>query len=128
MASGWTRFPRAEKNLLKIFISNRHTSLQVVHNNSARIFLWASTIEKSMRERLPKTWDVEAARAAATLLAQRAKEAGQQQLTYERGRQRYEGKVKAVIDTLREHGIEFVQHAGSKKKLRRPWEPPPVPP
>ena len=54
-------------------------------------------------------------------------EAGQQQLTYERGKQRYEGKVKVVLDTLRRHGIDFVQHA-NKRSPRNAWEAPAQPP
>ena len=48
------------------------------------------------------------------MLAHRAREMGQQQLTYERGKQRYTGKVKVVLDTLREHGIEFIQYADKR--------------
>ena len=120
MASMWKRFPIAEKNLLKIFLSNRNVQLQVVNNRSGHIFLSASTMEKSLRESLDNTWDRDAARVTAGLLARRAREIDQQQLTWERGSQRYAGKVKVVVDTLREHGIEFVQHAG-KGPPKQPW-------
>jgi large subunit ribosomal protein L18 len=124
MASTWKRFPIAEKNLLKIFTSNRFVQLQVVNNRTGHIFLSASTMEKQLRESLRVTWDKTAARAAAGLLARRAREANQQQLTWERGKQRYDGKVKVVVDTLREHGIEFVQHA-LKRPVQQPWDRPP---
>ena len=120
MASMWKRFPIAEKNLLKIFLSNRNVQLQVVNNRSGHIFLSASTMEKSLRESLDNTWDRDAARVTAGLLARRVREIDQQQLTWERGSQRYAGKVKVVVDTLREHGIEFVQHAG-KGPPKQPW-------
>lgn len=115
-----------EKNLLKINCSNRHVSLQVVNNRTGHVFLWANTLERTLRERLTSTWDKAAARAAAGLLARRAREIGQQQITFERDRQRYTGKVKVVLDTLREHGMEFVQYAG-KKPVRHPWEGRPKP-
>ena len=121
MATKWKRFPIAEKNLLKIFLSNRFVQLQVVNNRTGHIFLSATTNEKSLRESLRVTWDKVAARAAAGLLARRAREAGQQQLTWERGKQRYDGKVKVIIDALREHGMEFVQHA-NKRSPRFPWD------
>ena len=82
-------------------------------------------LEKEMKERLnvtgDKAWDMGAARLCAGLLARRAREAGHQQLTYERGKQRYEGEVKVVIDTLTEHGVEFIQYAG-KRSPRFPWD------
>jgi large subunit ribosomal protein L18 len=121
MASKWTRFPLAEKNLLKISLSNRFVNLQVVNNKTGHIFLWASTMEREMRERLANTWDTGAAKAVAGLLAQRMREVGQQQITYERGSQRYVGKVKAVVDTLRANGVEFVQHA-RKRAPQDPWD------
>ena len=121
MASMYKRLPQAEKNLLKIFASNKHISLQVVNNRTGHIFLWANTLEKVLREQLRNTWDKAAARAAAGLLARRAREANQQQITFERGKTRYTGKVKVVLDTLREHGVDFVQYAG-KRPVRSPWE------
>ena len=123
----YKRLPMAEKNLLKVFASNKHVSLQVVNNRTGNIFLWANTMEKVLRDQLRNTWDKHAARAAAGLLARRCREANQQQLTFERGKLRYQGKVKVVMDTLREHGIEFVQFA-DKKPLRRPWDGTPTPP
>lgn len=121
MAFMYKRLPQAEKNLLKIFASNKHISLQVVNNRTGHIFLWANTMEKVLRESLQNTWDKAAARAAAGLLARRAREANQQQLTFERGKQRYTGKVKVVLDTLQEHGVEFVQYA-NKRPVRFPWD------
>ena len=139
MASFYKKFPVAEKNLLKIFCSNKYISLQVVNNKTGHIFLWASTLEKELRETLRVTWDKQAARACAGLLARRARAAEQQQITWERhnsfrGQHNKEGrklpivgKVKVVIDTLLEHGIEFVQHA-NKRPPRNPWDKPPPPP
>lgn len=105
------RFPRAEKNLLKLFMSNKYVSIQAVNNRTGNVTVAASTMERAMRERLGVTWDSAAAKAAAELFAQRAREQGQQQLTWERGTVRFAGKVRTVIQTLRENGIEFVQHA-----------------
>ena len=61
MASFYKKFPIAEKNLLKIFCSNRNIQLQVVNNKTGHIFLWASTREKELRETLRVTWDKKAA-------------------------------------------------------------------
>ena len=124
MASIWKRFPVAEKNLLKIFLSNKYINLQVVNNRTGHIFLSASTMEKELKTKLTNTADRAAAAATAGVLARRARDLGQQQLTYERGKQRFEGKVKVIVNTLKNHGIEFVQHA-TKRPVRYPWETPP---
>ena len=57
---------------------------------------------------LPNRADSNAARETALLLAERAHEAGKVQMTWERHQQRYMGKTKVIIDTLREQGIQFV--------------------
>ena len=79
------------------------------------IFLHASTREKVLKLTLPNLSDANAARETAKLLASRAHEMGQTLFTYERGKQRYMGKVKVVLDTLREHGIRFVSGVDSRK-------------
>ena len=84
MASIWKKFPIAEKNLLKIMLSNRYVQLQVVNNKTGHIFLSASTKEKQLRETLRTTSCKQAAQACAGLLARRAREIGHQQITWER--------------------------------------------
>mmetsp|Transcript_63848 Transcript_63848/g.106163 ORF Transcript_63848/g.106163 Transcript_63848/m.106163 type:complete len:132 (-) Transcript_63848:193-588(-) len=105
----------AEKNLLKITQSNKYVSLQVVNNRSGHIFLAASSMERDLREQLRadggSTSDRTAARAVATRLCERARERNVTAITWERNTLRYIGKVKTIIDTLREHGLRFVAHA-----------------
>jgi ribosomal protein L18 len=109
-----------ERNLLKICMQNKHCQLQVVNTAQrdppgGHIFLHASTREKVLKLTLPNLSDANAARETAKLLASRAHEMGQTLFTYERGKQRYMGKVKVVLDTLREHGIRFVSRVDSRK-------------
>jgi len=109
-----------ERNLLKICLQNRAISLQVVNTAKrepagGHIFLHATTNEKLLKLTLPNTSNSSAARETAKLLASRAQEAGQTLFTYERGKQRYMGKVKVIIETLREHGIRFVSRVESRK-------------
>ena len=100
----------AEKNLLKLVLTNRQTTLQVVHNRSGNVFLQArraaravklsparrrppsgrgqaTSLEKAVRDRLPDNApgsDRRAAAAAAEVLAERAHDLGLTQLTWER--------------------------------------------
>ena len=110
-----------EKNLLKISLPHRNVFLQVVNTRTNHIFLWATSSEKEVCQLMEKTGHC-AARAAASVLVRRARAIGQQQLTYERRGAPYNHKVKLVLDTLRKHGIEFVQHATERKKPKRPWD------
>ncbi|KAL1522920.1 hypothetical protein AB1Y20_017885 [Prymnesium parvum] len=121
-----TIYPIAEKNLLKIILSNRHVTLQAVNNKSGHTFCHASSIGPALAARLQLRdgWTpaqrgptkTQMARVVAETFAARAKELQMHELTYERqyqpgGKQRYCGVVKACIDTLREHGIVFKQMA-----------------
>ena len=108
-----------ERNLLKMSLQNRNCSLQVVNTKTGHIYLHASTREKELRTQLEgsnagNTADKAAARAVALRLAQRAREAEALQMTWERGRTRYTGKAKVVMDTLREQGIQFVSGVESR--------------
>lgn len=122
------KFPRLEKNLLRIFRSNKYIQLQAVNTRTGHIFLHASTVEKQLQEQLRVGYDRDAAVAVADLFLERARAGGHQQLTWERHRQRYEGNVKRVVDRLKAGGMEFVQHA-ARGPPKRPWDaPPPEPP
>merc|ERR1712070_620441 len=113
------RFPRviAEKNLLKIHLSNWYVRLNVVNNRSGHIFLQANTMEKVLQQRLlgqKSLNDRKACEATAELLCERARRQNVTQLTFERQRLKYMGRVKVIIDTLRENGIEFMSHVSAR--------------
>ena len=65
------RYIVAEKNLLKIFLSNKNVELQVVNNKSGHMVATASTREKLIRGTLENRSDRGAAKAMAELLAER---------------------------------------------------------
>ena len=73
--------------------------------------------------------DIAAARAPAQLFSERARERGFQQITFQRPEgMRYSGKLKAIIEALRETGIRFVSHAGAASRVGQPRAPPLPPP
>ncbi|MCB1015451.1 MAG: 50S ribosomal protein L18, partial [Acidimicrobiales bacterium] len=53
------------------------------------------------------TGNVDAATKVGTLVAERAKAAGVEQVTFDRGGFRYHGRVAALADAAREAGLEF---------------------
>ena len=125
------RYIVAEKNLLKIFLSNKNVELQVVNNKSGHMVATASTREKLIRGTLENRSDRGAAKAMAELLAERLHAAGLKHVTWERFykatrtgefmKTQYTGKRAVVVDALREKGIEFVQHAKAKKATGMSW-------
>jgi large subunit ribosomal protein L18 len=67
----------------------------------------ASSLEKDMRSSLKTGADTNAAAEVGKLVASRAKEAGVENVVFDRGAYRYHGRVKALADAAREGGLNF---------------------
>ena len=129
----WSQWHKliAEQNLLNIKLTNRNVNLTLVNNRTAKgdtpIKVWASTKEWFLRETREgeSSSDVAAARATAQLFGERAVERGYSQVTWLRPKGvAYSGKVKAIIETLREAGINFVSHANAVTRAHTSPAPP----
>ncbi|KAI3747369.1 hypothetical protein L6452_09823 [Arctium lappa] len=99
--------------LLKMHFSNKYVSAQVIHAPTATVASAASSQEKALREAWNKaqqsTRDVAAAAKIGKLLGERLllKDIPAVSVVYKR-EQRYHGKVRAVIDSLREAGVKLL--------------------
>jgi large subunit ribosomal protein L18 len=67
----------------------------------------ASTVQKDVAGGLKATGNVEAAKAVGKAIAERAREKGVTQVAFDRSGFKYHGRVKALADAAREHGLEF---------------------
>ena len=85
--------------------STRHVFVQVVDDVAGRTVASASTMEADLRalggDKRAK------ARKVGELVAQRAKDAGVQSVVFDRGGNRYHGRVAAIADGAREAGLEL---------------------
>ncbi|MCL1799750.1 MAG: 50S ribosomal protein L18 [Promicromonosporaceae bacterium] len=83
--------------------SNRHMTAQVIDDNVGHTLVSASTLEAGLRaDDGDKTAK---AKAVGELVAKRAKEAGIDQVVFDRGGNKYHGRVAAVADGAREGGL-----------------------
>ncbi len=85
--------------------SNRHMFAQVVDDVEAKTLVWASTMEPELRADDAKKTDK--ARKVGELIAQRAKEAGIEEVVFDRGGNAYHGRVAAVAEGAREGGLKL---------------------
>ena len=96
--SGTTARPR-----LVVTRSSRHVFVQVVDDVVGRTLASASTMEADLRgfdgDKTAK------ARKVGELLAERAKSAGIEAVVFDRGGNRYHGRVAAIADGAREAGL-----------------------
>src|SRR5947209_15425938 len=90
---------------LVVFRSTRHIYVQVIDDAGARTLVSASTLDEGVRG---SDGDKKAlAAAVGTLLAERAKAAGIEQVVFDRGGYRYHGRIAALADAAREGGLDF---------------------
>ena len=96
--AGTTERPR-----LVVTRSSRHVVAQVVDDTRGHTLASASTMEADLRS-LDGDKSVKA-RRVGELLAERARAAGVEAVVFDRGGNRYHGRVAAVADGAREGGL-----------------------
>jgi large subunit ribosomal protein L18 len=96
-----------ERPRLAVFRSEKHMYAQIIDDIKGVTLVAASTTEKAMKEKLKKTWNVEAAKEVGKLIAERALAKGIKEVVFDRGGFKYHGRVKALADAAREAGLKF---------------------
>lgn len=85
--------------------SSRHVFVQIVDDTAGHTLASASTMEADLRAAsADKTGK---ARQVGQLVAERAKAAGISSVVFDRGGNKYTGRVAAVADGARDAGLEF---------------------
>jgi large subunit ribosomal protein L18 len=85
--------------------SSRHMVAQVVDDTTGRTLASASTLEADLRA--AKADKTGKASAVGKLVAERAKKAGVSEVVFDRGGNKYHGRVAAVADGAREGGLSL---------------------
>jgi large subunit ribosomal protein L18 len=95
----------AERPRLVVKRSSRHIHVQVVDDTVGRTVVSASTMDASLKG---GEGDKSAlARQVGALVAERAKAAGISAVVFDRGGNRYAGRIAALADGAREGGLDF---------------------
>ena len=97
----------ADRPRLAVFRSNNHMYAQIIDDSVGNTLVAASTVEKSIKEALEQTDNVDAAAYVGKVVAERALEKGTKTVVFDRGGFIYQGKVQALADAAREAGLEF---------------------
>jgi large subunit ribosomal protein L18 len=98
--SGTTVRPR-----MVVTRSARHIYVQVVDDTASHTLVAASTLDEGIRD---ATGDKKAKAAkVGKLVAERASKAGIGKVVFDRGGNRYHGRIAALADAAREAGLEF---------------------
>lgn len=102
---------RAKIRELKVLRLSVHRTPQHIYaqifDAESKVLAAASTLQKEVRGDLKATGNVTAAAAVGKAIAEKAKAAGIKQVAFDRSGFKYHGRIKALADAAREHGLEF---------------------
>ncbi|ALB04466.1 MULTISPECIES: 50S ribosomal protein L18 [Kocuria] len=93
----------AERPRLVVNRSSRHMFVQVIDDKAGVTLASASTMEAELRA--AESDKSEKAKRVGELVAERAKAAGIEAVVFDRGGNKYHGRVAAVADGAREGGL-----------------------
>jgi large subunit ribosomal protein L18 len=94
-----------ERPRLVVKRSSRHIHVQLVDDTVGRTLASASTMDAGLRGAEGDKSTL--ARQVGTLIADRAKAAGISTVVFDRGGNRYAGRIAALADGAREGGLDF---------------------
>jgi len=97
----------ATRPRLNVYRSLTNVYVQVIDDIAGNTLVSASTIDKELRKQVEGKSKREAAKIVGKTVGERAKQAGIEQVVFDRGGYRYHGRVAAVAEGAREAGLEF---------------------
>lgn len=98
-------FGTIERPRLVVNRSTRHLFVQIVDDTAGHTLVSASTMDASLRT--AEGDKTAKAKKVGELLAERAKAAGITAVVFDRGGNRYAGRLAALADSAREGGLDF---------------------
>ncbi len=93
----------AERPRLAVFRSIKHIYVQAIDDVGGRTLVHASSRDSEVKGE----GNIETATKVGTLVAQRLKKAGVEQVVFDRGGVLYHGRVRALADAVREAGLKI---------------------
>jgi len=94
-------------NRYRITVSKSLNNLfaQIIDDNTRKTLVSASSIEKDIK--IKKSKKIEISSLIGELLAKRAKEKKIEKVYFDRGANKFHGRVKEFADSLRKNGLKF---------------------
>lgn len=96
-----------ERPRLSLYKSNKHIYAQIIDDEKAHTLLSCSTLHKDLKNELKATWTLDSAKRTGEIIAKRALEKGIKFVVFDRGGNKYHGKVQAFAEGARTGGLKF---------------------
>ncbi len=84
-----------------------HIYAQIIAPEGNKVVATASTLEADVKKGLKYTGNIAAAAVVGKVIAEKAKQAGINTVAFDRSGFKYHGRIKALADAAREHGLQF---------------------
>ena len=101
------KLKKVNVNKLRISVSKslNNLSAQIIDDKLKKTLVSASSFEKEVKAKKIKKMDK--SNLIGEILAKRAKEKNISEVYFDRGNNKYHGRVKAFAETLRKNGLKF---------------------
>ncbi len=96
-----------ERPRLSIYKSNKHIYAQLIDDVEAKTLFACSTLQEALKTKIKATWTKEAAKVIGEVIGKSAIDNGIKSVVFDRGGNRYHGKVMAFADGARKAGLKF---------------------
>lgn len=90
---------------LTVFRSNKEIYAQLIDDAEGKTLVSASSREKGIADK--KVAKIEQAKLVGQLIAEKAKEAGIENVVFDRNGYLYHGRIKSLAEAAREGGLKF---------------------
>ncbi|MCD6424396.1 MAG: 50S ribosomal protein L18 [Anaerolineales bacterium] len=97
----------AERPRLNVYRSLNEIYVQVIDDKKGHTLASASTIDPELRKKVKGKTKKEQAKLVGEAIAERAKKIGVSEVVFDRGGNKYIGRVSALADGAREKGLQF---------------------
>ncbi|HUU80118.1 MAG TPA: 50S ribosomal protein L18 [Acidobacteriota bacterium] len=97
-----------ERPRLCVFRSLKHIYVQVIDDSTGKTLVEESSLSKDLAPKIGKNGaNMKGATAVGATIAERALQKGIKKIVFDRNGFLYHGRVRALSEAAREHGLEF---------------------
>ncbi len=97
----------AARPRLAVYRSINQIYVQAIDDTKGVTLAQASSLDKEIRQQLKNGGNIAAAKVVGEAIAKRLSGLGVSEVVFDRGGYLYHGRVKALADAAREHGLKF---------------------
>ena len=101
------KLKKVNNNRYRVSVSKtlKNLSAQIIDDKARKTLVSASSIEKEIKK--IKAKKIDKSNEIGEILAKRAKEKNISEVYFDRGENRYHGRIKVFADALRKNGLKF---------------------